>query len=219
MASVEEYAKWRGVSPQRVREMLRAGELQGHRAGERQWVVDDVAYSQRKPVARPLGPVSAWAVIALLSNEDPEPGLSPVQMHRARRYRNEIVHATRPAALMNSLLRHRGERLVFRGAPRDVIEMIDADDRILRSGISDPRSGISAGDSAELWLREFMDLSGFVADWLLQPDPRGNVVIHRGGGRLNGLQMSPIGLVAADLADWNSPREDARAEALVRGEP
>jgi hypothetical protein len=216
MASVEEYANWRGVSPQRVRAMLRNGEISGRRAGERQWVVDDLAYSQRKPIRRALGPVAAWAVIDLLSGEDADSDLSPLQLHRARNHRDEIVHSENPAPLIHSLLRQRGERLVFRGAASDVRELIDSDKRILVSGISDPRSGVSAGDLAEVWVRDFMHLSGFLDDWLLQPDPRGNVVVHGGGRGLDGIEQVPIGLVAADLADWNGPREDSRAEALVR---
>ena len=81
------------------------------------------------------------------------------------------------------------------------------------SGVSDPRAGISAAGSVEAWLRHFWDLEQVVGEYLLLPDPKGQVVLHR--GREHAEDRPPMGLIIADLADWNGPREDARVVELL----
>lgn len=212
MVSVDEYAKWRGISVQRVRDLLRAGDIPGHRVGPKNWVIDDVAYVSRKRLGRPMSPRIAWAVIAVLGGDEPDQALSPKELSRVRDYRNQVVHSTEAPALLSSWLRHRGERLVFRAHADDVADLAD-DARVLRSGVSDPRSGLGSGDFAELWLREFDSLDDVRGDYLLLPDLRGNVVVHR--GRSHPEQVAQLGLVIADLADWNGPREDGRVNELL----
>lgn len=211
MHSVGEYAEWRGISPQRVRELLRTGDLPGHRVG-RFWLVDDAAFAKRRPPSRPMGPVMAWALIALMGGDEPVDDLTPLQLSRLREYRNRLAHSDTPAALLTAWLRHRGERLVFRADLADVDDL-RKDDRVLRSGISDDRAGLAEGDAAEVWLRDFMTLDEIVGDYLLLPDPKGQVVIHRGRTHLE--PRAPLGLVIADLADWNGPREDARVAEML----
>lgn len=216
MPSVDEYAAWRGVSAQRVRELLRAGELPGHRVGARQWVVDDEAFVARRRLGPPMSPPMAWALIALLSGESPHAELPAVRADRLRKNLDRLLDAGEEApALLSSWLRHRGERLSFRAQPADVADLL-ADPRVLPSGVSDPRSGLASRDAAEVWLRDFFQLADLQADYLLLPDPKGNVVLHR-GGLDPGLDRAPLGLVIADLADWNGPREDGRVIDLLAG--
>ena len=87
------------------------------------------------------------------------------------------------------------------------------DERLLPSGVSDSRAGISAAGTIEAWLRHFMSLEQLVGEYLLLPDPKGQVVLHR--GREHGEDRAPLGMIIADLADWNGPREDARVVELL----
>ena len=84
--------------------------------------------------------------------------------------------------------------------------------RIALSGISDPRSGISGGSVVEGWVRKPEDIDDLIADHLLLPNIAGHVVLHF-GRNIDG--PVPIGLVMADLADWNGPREDGEVTRLV----
>lgn len=214
MASVDEYAAWRGVSAQRVRSLVRSGELPGRRIGSRQWIVDDAAFVVRPRLGPPMSPPMAWALIGSLSGDSPYPDLPAVRADRLAANRDRLRGAgERAPELLSSWLRMRGERLVFRAQPPDVADLL-ADPRILPSGVSDSRSGLAAGDVAEVWLREFSQLREIQSDYLLLPDPKGNVVIHRGGPGQKG-DVAPLGLVIADLADWNAPREDGRVVDLL----
>ncbi|WP_334150517.1 hypothetical protein [Microbacterium sp.] len=213
MTSVDDYANWRGVTPQRVRQLLRSGELPGRRIGSRQWIVDDAAFNSRVRVARPMAPPMAWGLIAMLGGEEPAADLTPVQRSRLREHRNKLVRLEDGApALLASWVRLRGERLVYQVAPADIADL-SHDARLMKSGVSDPRAGISATGVTEVWLRHFTDLDEIVGDYLLLPDPKGQVVMHR--GREHESEQPQIGLVMADLADWNSPREDARVIELL----
>ena len=213
MVSVDEYAQWRGISVQRVRELLRSGELQGHRVGARQWEVDEVAFRSRPRLGPPMSPPMAWALIAILGGDEQRPDVSRVRLDRLQKNRERIVAAGSDApAILASWLRHRGERLTYRADARDLPDLL-TDARVMPSGVSDARSGISAGDVAEVWLRTFSQLDELIGDYLLLPDEKGNVVVHRGG--LHKEALAPLGLVIADLADWNGPREDGRVIDLV----
>jgi hypothetical protein len=155
----------------------------------------------------------AWALIALLSGKEPHEAL-PVRRDRLVENLNRVLSAGDDApALLSSWLRHRGERLRFSGDPSDLPELV-ADPRVMRSGVSDPRSGLSTTGSAEVWLRDFSQLQEVQGDFLLLPDMSGNVVIHR-GGFVHRDELAPLGLVVADLADWNGAREDGRVMALL----
>jgi hypothetical protein len=162
-----------------------------------------------------MSPPMAWALIALLGGEEPHSDAPLVRMDRLRANHERLLTVGSEApALMSSWLRHRGERLTFRAQAQDVTELLE-DARVMRSGISDPRAGIGGGDAAEVWLRDFSSLYEVQGDYLLLPDLKGNVVVHRGG--LEHLTpVAPLGLVMADLADWNDPREDSRVIELLK---
>jgi hypothetical protein len=213
MVSVEEYAQWRGISVQRVRELLRSGELPGRRVGARQWDVEETAYTARPRLGPPMSPPMAWALIAMIGGEDRHPDVPPVRLDRLLKNREHLLSAgTEAPAILASWLRHRGERLTYRADPRDLPELM-ADSRVMPSGVSDERSGISAGDVAEVWLRDFAQLDELIGDYLLLPDDKGNLIMHR--GRAHPETIAPLGLVIADLADWNGPREDSRVIELL----
>lgn len=156
----------------------------------------------------------AWALIASLGGDAQHPDVPPVRADRLDKYRERLLDAGEEApALLASWLRKRGERQVFRAQPMDVGDLLQ-DPRVLPSGIADPRSGLASGDVAEVWLRDFSRLAELQGDYLLLPDVKGNVVIHRSGLEQRDA-VAPLGLVIADLADWNGPREDGRVIDLL----
>ena len=53
--SVSEAAEILGISGGRVRQLLLAGLLKGHKLGERQWAIDPVCVAQRKVTPTPRG--------------------------------------------------------------------------------------------------------------------------------------------------------------------
>jgi len=79
--------------------------------------------------------------------------------------------------------------------------------------VSHPDSGISAADIAEGYISE-SDLDIVADEYLLveASDGRGNVILHVVRGPVPVIW--PV-LLAADLAEHRSPREEARAAEIV----
>ena len=67
--AVNDAAERLGVHPTRVRQLVRSGDLAGHRVG-RVWLVDpqDVARlaGQKARAGRPMAPARAWGLLDLL---------------------------------------------------------------------------------------------------------------------------------------------------------
>jgi len=153
----------------------------------------------------------AWAAIAALSGEDPV-GISQPERSRLRNRLAHLREDDNPAALLSSWMPRRGDRRRFSAPSPDALDFVRDDPRIALSGISDPRSGISGGSVVEGWVRKPEDIDDLIADHLLLPNIAGHVVLHV-GRNIDG--PVPIGLVMADLADWNGPREDGEVTRLV----
>ena len=117
--------------------------------------------------------------------------------------------------LLRSWWRRRANLLRL-GAPAGDIAELLADPRLVPSGISDPRSAMSAGNGAEGYVRR-SDVEAVVRDYLMAESAEGNVWLHTADRSL--LRPVPLGLVIADLADHDGPREDGVVEALLRSVP
>jgi excisionase family DNA binding protein len=104
MLSVAESAAILGVTPQAVRDLIAAGELDAQRIG-RMFVVPrsgvELLARAPRPVGRPLAPATAWQLIAVLS------GRSPDSVGTARPGRLLEQLCRRTAAEMASRLRVR----------------------------------------------------------------------------------------------------------------
>lgn len=227
--SVAEAAERLDVGPQRVHQRIRDGSLPAERIGGR-WVIDErdlrrVADS-RKP-GRPLSERSAWALVAVASGDRSWlEGLSAPDRSRARSRLHALLRAAEDvdderevASLLSSALRNRAARRCFRAAVPDLPDL-RGDHRILRSGLSDPDSGLSAGDVVEGYL-PIDDLEDVVRDYLLSEVDRdsANIVLHVVS---SGAQPQQLGerarklLLAADLAQYDGPRELHRAVDALR---
>ncbi len=207
--SVADVARARGVSERRVLQMVHSGELDARRVGGR-WLIDERELGRRRRLGRPMGARMAWALIAALSGEEAR-GLDPVERSRLRERLARLAASPEPAALLSSWLRERAEARRL-SAPAGTVRDLLTDARVVPSGISDPRSGLSASDQAEGYVHP-SDITSIVRDYLLIPSGDPNVwlrVAEVGPGR-----EAPLGLVIADLADHNGPREDAQVRRLV----
>ncbi|RFA13401.1 hypothetical protein B7R22_12030 [Subtercola boreus] len=119
-----------------------------------------------------------------------------------------------PAELLHSWMNERQLSVVDVSAnPADLAE-IARDRRLALSGISDERGGLSSMHELEGYVSE-PQRERFIQDNLLVPSETPNVRLHI----VDDLPTAPIplGLVLADLADWNRPREDARIIELLKG--
>ena len=97
-------------------------------------------------------------------------------------------------------------------APDAAIRELLDDARFVRSGISDPRSGLSSGREAEGYVRS-SEFEALVREYLLLPSSDPNVFLRVADAPL--AREAPLGAVIADLADHNGPREDARVRRLL----
>jgi excisionase family DNA binding protein len=113
--SVAEAASALGVDDSRVRQMLRAGTLDGRHVG-RSWVVsaDSVSSVQANPsrVGRPFAPQRAWAVLDLLDGGQGD-WLPRVARSQVRAQLRSLVGAD--AATWRSVLRARESRRPVKG--------------------------------------------------------------------------------------------------------
>lgn len=222
--SVAEVAQRLGISVQRVRQLLHAGELDG-RKGPGGWIVAESAVRAREqapPAAgRPLSSHMAWLVVAQLLAADSPPG-SGVDLDPDRRDRYRLRH----------LLAHRGlERdWAFWLARRAVVGHYWVHPGVVQSVLNDPRvsvsgAGVAAAAGAEIAGGDVSDLylssealPGVIDDYGLQSDPAGQLQIHlwrRGSGAefvLRPGQPVPVVLAALDLL--SAP--DSRARHWAR---
>lgn len=93
-----------------------------------------------------------------------------------------------------------------------------ADDRLILSGLSDQHAEIAGGDVLEGYVSQ-VDAKELGRDYLLTPAigqtsrQRANVVLHCTDRSVP--RPASLLLVAADLADHRSPREESRAVEIL----
>lgn len=210
--SVREAADALGVSPQRVRELLAAGRLAGHKVGGR-WLVEPQTQPRHPLRGRPLSAQVAWAALAMLAGHEPS-WIAAEQRSRLRRQRRlgglvEQVSSASPRATIHRL----------RVLPRD------RDALATRGDLS--VTGRSAGLAT-------IDLpaSATVLDAYASSETLDEV-----RGKLHAIELpttpnlilrvpshpwiltfstAPVSVVAADLLDDEDPRVARAARAILR---
>ena len=197
------------MSERRVRQLIDAGALPARRVAGR-LLVEEAGIPKSRPVARPMSPRIAWAFIRLLSNE-PVPDISDRELSRLEEKCRSLLASPRPVVLLRSWLRSRAQLLRLAVSPSEVEGLLQ-DSRLVRSGISDARSEMSAGRDAEAYVRP-SDVEQLMADYLMAPVNPANVWLHVVDRPL--ARPAPLGLVIADLADHDRAREDARIAELL----
>lgn len=209
--SVAEYARERGISRQRALSMIHDGQIDAKRIG-RSWVVNQREVNQRAGLGRPLGKRMAQVLVDAISGHSLD-DLGAQDRFFAAKYLERLSSADNPAALLSSWMKSRQLRVVNLSAnPADLGE-IARDERMVASGISDERSGMSSARELEGYVAS-SDVESFTRENLLVTSDSPNVRLHV----VDSLppQPIPLGLMLADLADWNRPREDGRIIELLR---
>ena len=203
--SVGQAADALGVTPSRVRQLIAAHRVRARKVG-REWLVDGASLPDAPRLGRPMSRAVAWA---FLNGRQPD---NPQEAWRYRQRLRRLTVAPEPERLLASWVASRGDRLLFvANEPAAVL----ADPRVVRSGVSDPRAGLSAAEWAEGWVRAD-DLKALRRTHLLRrAEGAYRVVLHVA----DELPPSPVPLLllAADLVDHQGARELARARELIRG--
>ncbi|MFE4469693.1 hypothetical protein ACFRFH_12840 [Leifsonia sp. NPDC056824] len=209
--SVSEYAEARGISRQRALALINSGQIKARRIGH-SWAIDQLEVSHRPAISRPLSPKVARLIIAALSSEEVE--LDAQERYFLSRYRDRLRSDPSPLPLLHSWLRSRQIRVVDVAANAADIAEVSSDHRVVASGISDARAGLSSAREFEGYVAAAA-LEGFMHDNLLLESDAPNIRLHV----VEQLPAAPIplGFVIADLIDWNRPREDGRARELLEG--
>jgi hypothetical protein len=150
--------------------------------------------------------------IYLLSDMDWGDNLQPSERSRIKDYLSELKFNSNPAALLAAWLKAFRTQHKLHINPID-INSLRVDKRVVPSGVSDKRSGFSQSEFFEGYV-ESKDLKEIKRKYLLVESDNFNVILRTSPIKLT--KRIPFGLVLADLADHNQPREDKQVKALVR---
>jgi len=207
---VREASRMLDVSERRVRQLIEAGSLRARQVSG-SWLVD-VASIPNAPRrgGRPLSPRMAWGLVEAVEGRR-APWLSPKDAFRLKRMRDRLELDPAPEVLLKAALVERADRYVLSCSEPDELR---SDPRVVLSGISDPRSRMSAANQVEAYVH-VDDHRGLVAEHLLVASSggRANVILHVSMVRPS--SPVPLLLLAADLADHDQPREVGRARELI----
>ena len=207
---VRSVAEYLGVSDRRVRQLIDSGALPAQRLGGR-YIIEEYRVPRSRPTTRPMSPRISWAFIDMLSGKRPS-GISNSERTRLKDKYERLLAMDDPADLLRSWLRKRDQLLFLQVNPRDVAAVRE-DPRLVPSGISDDRSCLSAGQEAEGYVHP-RDVADLRARYLMVDRLPTNVWLHVVERTIP--RPAPLGLVLADLASHDSPREDQRVLELLR---
>jgi excisionase family DNA binding protein len=207
---VRDVAAQLGVSERRVRQLIEAGALPARRVAGR-LLVEETVIPRSRPVTRPMSARMAWAFICLLSGDVESMSVSERERIRLRAKLQELLRRSDPAVLLRSWLRQRATLLALAAHASEVEGLLD-DPRVVPSGISDLRSGMSAGHEVEGYV-DRANVGPLMAEHLMAAVSPPNVWLHVVDRAVP--SPAPLGLVIADLADHDRPREDARVHDLL----
>ncbi|MFI6285614.1 helix-turn-helix domain-containing protein [Streptomyces sp. NPDC051018] len=231
LLSVKQAAALLGIDDSRVRQLLRAGTLEGQLVGGR-WLVDGSSAQQRKKrgsvTSRSLSVRNAWGLLAALSGQR---ALDLSDAERSRitsRLRDIAAHDGLPVARLGQLVRTRAECRRYR-VHSGLLPTLLADPDVVRGGVSAAaRVGASylAPGKAEIYVHP--DKVGKLeAGFGLDLDyAKGNLLMHVPPGeawpylRSNAAHGesgdAPAAVVAVDLLDLQEDRGDIAAAELLQ---
>lgn len=172
--------------------------------------VSDVVYRRvNAGRPRPMSPRIAWALVRLGAGSAAD-WVEPRESYRLRQALDRLAADDEPELLLRSWLASRAERLLLSASEVDAVR---ADPRLVLSGLSDERSGLSAAGDVEAYVRA-EGVAAVCRDHLLiDAGSSANVILH--ASPIVPDRPVPLLLLAADLADHDGPRELARARQLI----
>ena len=211
--SIPEAAAILQVSPRRVQQLVSAGRYPARKVGG-VWMLDADALAEPRRAGRPMSVRVAWALLDVLGG-GPGAGVSQPEQSRLRRRIRELRELPDRSRVeqLRSWLPNRARRVQLSAAPPDLADLRN-DGRLVLSGVSDPRSRMSSAAWVEGYAAaEHAD--ALRADFLMSARGRPNVVLHVVAAERPVPDVSAA-LLAADLADWAGPREQAAAARILR---
>ena len=209
--SIQQYAKHLGVSRSAAYKRARSGRVGAYRAGA-QWVVPEAAIAAPAPASRPMAPENAIRLLASLSGAGSRVHDAVVRRRLADKV-EEIFASDFDLQRLWSWVRARGPRLQLSASRADLDDLLE-DGRLARSGIVDPRAGLSASGVVEGYVSP-AEIDRLIADFLLVESEHPNVWLHVADVPLDDDGRVPVGFVIADLLDHGGPRERSQAEQLL----
>ncbi len=209
LISVADAASQLGVSPRRVRAMLASQDISGERIGT-QWMVESASLpSFGRRAGQPFSPRVAWAFIAVAEGKTPD-WVSPSELSRLRSRWRKLRDSPDPLPVIRSSLARRAGRSRLSGPEPS---RVGGDPRVIATGASDPRAGMSTAQFAEGYVHS-LDLESVKRKHLLLPavGPE-NVVLRAVDGPVP--RPLPWLAVVADLSEGGA-REAQQALVLFR---
>ena len=214
--TVDEAAARLGVTPQRVRALIRGGDLDAERMGARQYLVDAESVERRAAAAprggRRLSASDAWGVVALAAGGD------ATWLVRRSRYRLRQLLELRGLAELRSRLVARAAVVRLRAHPSE-LKALKSDDAIVLSGpsaASDQRLGLLADDVVDGYVPE-SDHDRLVGRHHLKPSRQPNVVLRVVATPAwpSNRRYAPLSAVALDLLEDSDPRSQEIGRELL----
>jgi len=206
--SVSEAARVMGVSDARARRLAADGRIHARLVGGR-WLIDASSLPSAPRRSRPMSPKVAWALI-LLSEGVAVDWIEPRESYRLRRALDRLAADDQPELLLRSWA---ASRAVRRQLSAPEVARLRSDPRVVLSGVSDQRSGMSSAGGMEGYVLAEEADAVFHDHLLIDAGPSSDVVLHC--APLIPEAPVPLLLVAADLAEHDGPRELARARELI----
>ena len=211
MLSVKEYAARQDISVGRVHQLIHKGKVQAEKIGS-SWVIDELALRRRPARSRPLSTANSWSFISLISGIEPE-NMDAKARWRLGRMCDALIESAEPALFLASWLRERAPVLALHANDSDLADL-RSDKRVVLSGISDDRAGLSSEHEVEAYVDpELADQ--LTREYLLVEAKMPNVWLHLARVQVDAEGQAPLGLVLADLADHAGPRESLRVKELL----
>lgn len=208
---VAEFADQSALSHRRVLQLIKAGKIKARRTGSH-WLINQEQLNYRPAVCRPLSKKIGEALLLRLSGGDWENGLDPKSQSRIREYFNALWQYEDPARLISSWFANRGEAYSFKASSNDLLKM-RSDKRIILSGISDRRSGVSASEFLQGYVNQKF-FKQIQQDYLLSPSLEPNVKIRISLDLTQG--PTSLGLMLVDLSEHVGARESAQVKKIIR---
>lgn len=212
---VSEAAERLGISRQRVLQMIADQRLPAQRIGQ-SWSIDAADLARhRVPVGRPLSMNMARGFLDMAAGMRPELSARDISRLRVNMIRlvREVESDGDPAGLLRSWLPRRAARRELSVADADLSNAF-ADERIVLSGVSDKRAGMSSPRVGEGYVDEQAAGQFFDDYFIVEADSRAraNLIVHVA------LVIPPISpvVIAADLSDYRGGREDRQALFVLK---
>lgn len=210
MMGVSEFASQLGISPGRVRQLIATSRISAHKSGGT-WLIDSNQLKLRPLSSRPMSRSMATNFVYLLSGMDWGKNLQPSQKSRINNYLMELKKSNNPALLLASWLKgFRNEYRLFTN-PND-LKVLRNEAKLYVAGVSDKRSGLVQNNFLEAYI-EKRNLKEIIRKYLMVESTNFNVILRTSPIKLT--KPTPLGLVLADLADHNQPREDKQVKTLI----